>query len=146
MILFLVVAASAFVSGRMSRELAVRDGMEKIQLTVERTAHEVKQSFFVRVESGNAALNAAMSSGFGSINERIESAAAAAEEQTASVGEISAIMENLERQASSVKDMASELAAETEIISRAGDDLSAAAKDMKTSVKDIRTELQQNTY
>jgi methyl-accepting chemotaxis protein len=70
-----------------------------------------------------------MSSGFGSINERIESAAAAAEEQTASV-----------------KDMASELAAETEIISRAGDDLSAAAKDMKTSVKDIRTELQQNTY
>jgi hypothetical protein len=44
-ILFLVVAASAFVSGRMSRELAVRDGMEKIQLTVERTAHEVKQSF-----------------------------------------------------------------------------------------------------
>lgn len=57
-----------------------------------------------------------MSSGFGSINERIESAAAAAEEQTASVGEISAIMENLERQASSVKDMASELAAETQRI------------------------------
>lgn len=44
-VLFLVVAASAFVSDRMSRELAVRDGMEKIQLTVERTAHEVKQSF-----------------------------------------------------------------------------------------------------
>jgi methyl-accepting chemotaxis protein len=78
-ILFLVVAASAFVSDRMSRELAVRDGMEKIRLTVEKTAHEVEQSFLSRVESGNAALNAAMSSRFdadllesGSVSEYIK--------------------------------------------------------------------------